>query len=62
MMKYFTLEGRYGIFYYYHLPFLNHLRNKDLIFILFFLLHFMDANIKDIAQAKKKGKDFPILL
>lgn len=36
IMKYFTLEGRYGVFYYYQLPFLNHLRNKDLISIPFF--------------------------
>lgn len=47
--------------YYYHLPFLNHLRNKDLISIPFFLLHSMDSNVRDIAEAKKKCKDFPIM-
>lgn len=36
IMKYFTMEGRYGVFYYYHLPFLKNLRNKDLISIPFF--------------------------
>ncbi|XP_059073040.1 uncharacterized protein LOC131035524 isoform X1 [Cryptomeria japonica] len=61
IMKYFTLEGRYGFFYYYHLPFLNHLKNKDLISIPFFLLRSLDYNVKDIAEAKKKGKEFPIL-
>ena len=36
LMKYLTLEGRFGVYYYYHFPLLNHFRNRDFISILVF--------------------------
>ena len=32
IMKYLTLEGKFGFYYYYHFPLLNHFRNRDFIF------------------------------
>lgn len=36
IMKYFNLEGRYGVFYYYHFLLLNHFHNHDTISFPFF--------------------------
>ena len=53
IMKYFTLKGKFIVFYFYNLPFLNHLCKKDLISIPFFLLHSIESNIEVICKGKE---------
>ena len=60
-MKYLTLEGQYGVYYFYHFPFLNHFCNRELIYIHFFLMHALEETIMDARENKKKGANFTIL-
>ena len=59
-MRYLTLEGRFGVCYYYHFPLLNHFRNKDFISIPFFLLHSLEDMINDVREKKSKGLNYTI--
>ena len=61
IMKYLTLEGRFGVYYYYHFPLLNHFRNRDFISIPFFLLHSLEDMISDIWDKRNKGANYAIL-
>ena len=61
LMKYLTLEGRFGVCYYYHFPLLNHFRNKDFFSIPFFLLHSLEDMINDVREKKCKGLNFTII-
>ena len=61
IINYFTLESGYGVYYYYHLPFFNHIHNKDLICVLFFLLHTLDNNVLESLEAFNLGRK-PIIL
>ena len=61
LMKYLTLEGRYGVCYYYHFPLLNHFFHRDFIFLPFFLLHELEDIIVDVKEKKKKGVSFTVL-
>ena len=54
LMRYLTLEGRFGICYYYHFPLLNHFRNRDFISILFFLLHSLEDMVVDVREKRVK--------
>ena len=53
IMKYLMLEGRFGVYYYYHFPLLNHFRNRDFISILFFLLHSLEDMISDVREKRR---------
>jgi len=46
IMKYFTLEGRYARFYYYHLPLLNHFHRNLAICFPYYLLSSLDHSVK----------------
>ena len=61
LMRYLTLEGRFGVCYYYHFPLLNHFRNRDFISIPFFLLHSLEDMINDVREKKSKGLNFTII-
>ena len=61
LMKYLMLEGKFGVYYYYHFPLLNHFRNRDFISIMFFLLHSLEDMISDVRGKRSKGKKFTIL-
>ena len=61
LMRYLTLEGRFGICYYYHFPLLNHFRNRDFISIPFFLLHSLKDMVVDVREKKSKGLNFTII-
>lgn len=56
IMKYFTLEDRHKIFYYYHPSLLNYFRNNKLHCLLFYFLHSMETSIKDALDPQNKGK------
>ena len=60
-MKYLSLEGMYGVFYYYHFYLLNHFCHIDLIFIMFFLLHELEDIIIDVKEKMRKEVSFTIL-
>ena len=62
LMRYLTLEGRFGVCYYYHFPLLNHFRNKDFISIPFFLLHSLEDMINDVREKKSKDLNYTIFL
>lgn len=57
IIKYFTREGKFIVYYFYHFPFLNHLRHIALISIMFYLLHSIEYNI----EANKNDKNNVIL-
>lgn len=61
VMKYLTLEGRHKVFYYCHLPLLNHFCNNDLLCLPFYLLHSIESLIKDTMEPKHVDKP-PYLL
>ena len=61
LMKYLTLEGRYGVCYYYHFPLLNHFHHYDFISIHFFLLRELDDTVVDVKEKMRKGVNFTIL-
>lgn len=61
IMKYFTLEGSYGVFYYYHFPLLNHFCNHDSISIPFFLLHALESTVKQVRHCMSQDRNFTIL-
>ena len=61
LMKYLTLEGRFGVYYYYHFLLLNHFRNRDFISILFFLLHSLEDMVTDVREKRNKGQNFTII-
>lgn len=61
IMKYFTLKRRHKVFYYYHLPLLNHFCNNDLLCLSFYLLHSIESSIKD-TMYPKHGDKTPHLL
>ena len=61
IMKYLTLEGKFGIYYYYHFPLLNHFRNRDFISISFFLLHYLEEMIRYVREKRSKGNNFTII-
>ena len=61
LMKYLTLEGRYGVYYYYHFPLLNQFFHHDLIRIPFFLLHELEDIVIDIKEKMGKRVNFTIL-
>ena len=61
LMRYLTLEGRFGVFYYYHFPMLNHFRNRDFISIPFFLLHSLENMVIDVREKRSKGLNFTII-
>ena len=61
LMKYLTLEGRYGVCYYYHFTLLNHFRHRDFISIPFFLLHDLVDMVIDVKEKMRKGVNFTIL-
>ncbi len=48
LMKYLTLEGRYGVCYYYHFPLFNHFHHHGFILLPFFLLHDLKDSIVDV--------------
>ena len=55
------LEGRFGVYYYYHFPLLNHFRNRDFISIPFFLLHSLEDMVSDVREKRNKGHNFTII-
>lgn len=55
-MKYLTLEGKYGVYYFYHFPLLNHFRNRELVCIPFFLTHALEEIVMDVSEKKKGGQ------
>jgi hypothetical protein len=61
IMKYLMLEGRYGVYYYYHFPLLNHFRNRDFVSIPFFLLHSLEDMVSNVKVKRKKGANFTII-
>lgn len=58
LMKYLTLEGRYGVFCYYHYPLLNHFYHHDYIYIMFLLLHELVDTVSDIKEKIEKRVNF----
>lgn len=56
VMKYFTLEGHHKVYYYYHMPLLNHFRNHDLLCLPFYLLHSLENSIKEALDPKNEDK------
>ena len=52
---------RYGVFYYYHLPLLNHFFHRDFISISFFLLHDVVDTVTDVKEKMKKRVNYTIL-
>ena len=61
IMKYLTLKGRYGVFYYYQFPLLNHFHNRDLVCLPFFLMHALEEIVMDAREKSRKGENFTIL-
>ena len=61
LLKYLTLEGRYGVFYYYHFPLLNHFHHHDFISLSFFLLHDLKDIVIDVKDKMRRGFNFTIL-
>ncbi len=61
IMKYLTLEGRFGVYYDYHFPLLNHCRIRNFISIPFFLLHSLEDIVSDAREKKNKGLNFTII-
>ena len=61
LIKYLTLEGRYGVFYYYHLSLLNYFHHHDFVLLHFFLLHELEDNVIDVKEKMRKGVNFTIL-
>ena len=61
LMKSLTLEGRYGVFYYYHFPLLNHFHHHDFISLPLFLLHKLEDIVIDVKEKMKKWVNFTIL-
>ena len=61
IMKYLMLKGRFGVYYYYHFPLLNHFRNRDFISIPFFLLHSLEDMVSDVREKRSKGHNFTII-
>lgn len=55
IMKYLTLEGRYDVYYFYHLLLLNHFRNRELVCIPFFLMHALEEMVMDVRGKKERG-------
>ncbi len=60
-MRYLTLEGRFGVYYYYHFSLLNHFRNRDFISIPFYLPHSLEDMVVDISEKRSKGKNYTII-
>lgn len=58
IMKYLTLKGRHGVYYFYHFPLLNHFRNREFICIMFFLMHALEETVMDVREKKKKETNF----
>lgn len=61
IMKYLMLEGRHGVYYFYHLSLLNHFYNREFVSIPFFLFHALEDSVIDVKEKKKKGANFTIL-
>lgn len=55
------LEGLFKVLYYYHLPFLNHFLNNDLLCLPFFLLHSLETSVKDTLDPKHEDKALVLL-
>ena len=60
-MNYLTLEGRYGVYYYYHFPCLNHFCHCDFISVPFFLLNELVDIVFDVKEKMRKGDNYTIL-
>ncbi len=60
-MKYITLEGKFGVYYYYHFPLLNHFRKRDFISIQFYLLHSLEDMVNDVREKRSKGFNVTII-
>ncbi len=61
LMRYLTLEGRYGVYYYYHFPLLNYFYHWDFISIPFFILHELENTIINVKGKMRKGANITIL-
>lgn len=59
IMKYVTLEGRFKVFYFYHMPLLNHLRHKMILNFPFFLLTSLENLIKESHEASALNPNLP---
>lgn len=55
------LEGRHGVYYFYHFPLLNHFRNRELVCISFFSMHALEEIEMDVREKRKKGANVTIL-
>ena len=61
LVKYLTLKGRFGVYYYYHFSLLNHFRNRDFICIPLILLHFLEDMVSDVREKRSEGHNFTII-
>jgi len=61
IMKYFTLEGQFKVYYHYHFALLNHFRKKMEISFPFFLFSSLENSIKSTKEVQVKNPNYPLI-